>query len=309
MDFELNDTERMLVDTLERFSAEAPAEAAAQWAQCVEMGWHAASLSEAAGGFGLGGGGAALIARALGAGLSPLDWGRDAFLPALLLSRLAAVQPRAGTALAAFLAGETRVTMLTAAADGTVALPLSPAPDLALILVDAGQELIWWDAPAAVEHTVTRVDGTRFAHCALPQSPRLALDAALTRELRAAAQVVAAADRLGAMAQLFAMTLEYCRTRHQFGRPLSAFQALQHRLVDMSIACDETEALVLAAAMALSNGRADAARLAAGAWLRARDLGQHVGEEAIQLHGGIGMTDECRVGHYVKRLMARAPVL
>jgi alkylation response protein AidB-like acyl-CoA dehydrogenase len=78
---------------------------------------------------------------------------------------------------------------------------------------------------------------------------------------------------------------------------------LQHRLVDMFVALEEARALSMAAAMAATAARADAARLAAAAWDCARRTGAKIAEEAIQMHGGIGMTEECRVGAYVKRIL------
>jgi alkylation response protein AidB-like acyl-CoA dehydrogenase len=307
MDFELNDTERMLSDTLDRFALNAASETGTHWQQCLDMGWHIASVSEELGGFGLGLNGPVLVARSLGGLLSPLDWARDAVLPAVLLAGLSPDDPRAVLALDGFLAGTLKPVVVAADARNCVSLP--GAVDLALVLTDGGTRLIWLEQPDLTGAETISVDGEKTVSIPLPDAPGQALPKDLTDRLRTAAHVVAAADRLGAMEKAFAMTLDYCRTRHQFGRPLSGFQALQHRLVDMSIACDETEALVLAAAMAATGERADAMRLATAAWTRAHDLGQRLGEEAIQLHGGIGMTEECDVGRYVKRLMARRPIL
>lgn len=260
MDFELNETERMLVDTLARFAQDAGAmDAAEQSAHGRRMGWHGAPIPEELGGFGMGMVGPMLVAEHLGAALSPLCWQRDAVLPAIALVALA----RAGQdgPLARFIEGE------------------------AIGFADGG----------------LRLDGAELAH---GDGPAVAAPLA---ELRAAATITAAADHLGAMQQLFAMTLEYSRTRQQFGRPLSSFQALQHRLVDMFVAVEETRALVMAAAMAASESRADAPHLAAAAWDKARTRGQQIAQEAIQLHGGIGMTAECRVGDYVKRMLRNTP--
>ncbi|AJE46111.1 Acyl-CoA dehydrogenase [Celeribacter indicus] len=307
MDFELNDTERMLSDTLDRFALSAATETGAHWQHCLDMGWHIASVSEELGGFGLGLNGPVLVARSLGGLLSPLDWARDALLPAILLAGLSPDDPRAAQALDDFLAGTLKPVVAAADAENRVSLPKTV--NLALALTDGGTRLIWMEQPELTGAETISVAGEETVSIPLPDAPGLALSKDLTDRLRTAAHVVAAADRLGAMEKAFAMTLDYCRTRHQFGRPLSGFQALQHRLVDMSIACDETEALVLAAAMAATGDRPDAMRLATAAWARASDLGQRLGEEAIQLHGGIGMTEECEVGCYVKRMMARQPIV
>ncbi|PTQ66472.1 acyl-CoA dehydrogenase [Celeribacter persicus] len=309
MDFELNDTERMLCDTLDRFAMTAPSETGTHWQHCVDMGWHIASVSEELGGFDLGLNGPVLVARSLGGMLSPVDWAREAVLPALLLTGLSLKEPRAVQALEGFLTGTLRVVVAVADAKNRVVLPAALPVDLLLVLTEEGTRVLWQEQPEMTGVEKKSVDGEQTVSIRLSEASGQALSKDLTDRLRTAAHVVAAADRLGAMEKAFAMTLDYCRTRHQFGRPLSGFQALQHRLVDMFIACDETEALVLAAAMAATGERSDAMRLATAAWTRACDLGQSLGEEAIQLHGGIGMTEECDVGRYVKRMMARRPVL
>ncbi len=118
------------------------------------------------------------------------------------------------------------------------------------------------------------------------------------------------AEALGIMSMLNSLTVEYSKTRQQFGTPISSFQALQHRMVDMFIACEQTKSM-------LYRGLCDANDIAANPEMDNTELlksvhalkatvakfGRKVGEEAIQLHGGIGMTDELNIGHYVKRLM------
>ena len=309
MNFELNETEKMLSDTLDRFVLDAPAGDLAQWTHCVDMGLQGASVPEEIGGFGLGLNGGMLVARSLGTMLSPLDWGRDSVLPATLLAQMAPNDAKAADALEAFLQGEIRVAVLQEDSEQCINLPAIPSVGLALILRAAGTELIWLDASEVDGQADTLIDGQKVIRVSVKDMPSQVLPEHIKESLKTSARVMAAADRLGAMEKAFSMTLDYCRTRQQFGRPLSAFQALQHRLVDMSIACDEVQSIVFAAAMAVNAEKSDASRLASAAWERALDLGQKVGEEAIQLHGGIGMTEECDVGHYVKRMMVRRPLL
>lgn len=309
MDFELNETEQMLSDTLDRFAMNAPTNPSAQWVDCVEIGLQGVSVPEEIGGFGLGLNGGMLVARTLGTILSPLHWSRDVVLPATLLEQLAPNDAKATHALNAFLRGEIRVAVLHEDTEQRVPLPSVPAVDLALIIINSGTELIWLDTFEMAGQEDRLIDGQNVVWISVRDLRSQPLPEHTKVSLQSADRVLAAADRLGAMETAFAMTLDYCRTRQQFGRPLSAFQALQHRLVDMSIACDEVESIVLAASMAVSAERHDAKRLAYAAWERAHDLGQMVGEEAIQLHGGIGMTEECDVGKYVKRMMVRHPVL
>jgi len=111
------------------------------------------------------------------------------------------------------------------------------------------------------------------------------------------------ANALGAMETLLAQTLEYCKTREQFGVAIGSFQALQHRMVDMFASCENTKSLLYRAVCAADADNPDALRSLLALKVMVGRAGRHVGEEAIQLHGGMGMTDELSVGFYVKRLM------
>ena len=118
---------------------------------------------------------------------------------------------------------------------------------------------------------------------------------------RAAAAV--SAEALGIMQALHDATLAYAKTREQFGRAIGSFQALQHRMVDMMIACEETRSLVLVAAMKINDtDMAERRRAVSAAKVKVGEAGRLVGQEAIQIHGGMGMTDELIVGHWFKRL-------
>ena len=114
-----------------------------------------------------------------------------------------------------------------------------------------------------------------------------------------------AAEAVGSMDRLTELTCEYIATRKQFGVAIGSFQVLQHRVADMRIAVEQTRALALmAAAHAGSTDRAQRRRAASAAKAMAGKCGRHVGEQATQLHGGMGMTDEMACGHYFKRLTA-----
>lgn len=110
------------------------------------------------------------------------------------------------------------------------------------------------------------------------------------------------AEALGIMDVLRETTLEYLKTRQQFGRPLGSFQALQHRAVDMLIACEEMRSLTLMATLGLDGSAAERRRAVSAAKAHVGRAGRKVGQEAVQLHGGMGVTDELKVGHYFKRL-------
>jgi alkylation response protein AidB-like acyl-CoA dehydrogenase len=110
------------------------------------------------------------------------------------------------------------------------------------------------------------------------------------------------AEACGAMAMVTQMTVDYLKTRQQFGQPLSKFQVLQHRLVDMSVSGEEARSIVHAALQAMDEGAKDAHRTIAMAKVQTCRAARFVGGQAIQLHGGMGMTDELAIGHYYKRL-------
>jgi len=110
------------------------------------------------------------------------------------------------------------------------------------------------------------------------------------------------AEAAGAMAAVTEQTVEYLKTREQFGQPLSKFQVLQHRLVDMSISTEESRAATHGALKAYDDGAPDAQSKIWKAKVQMAKSARYVGGQAIQLHGGMGMTDELAVGHYYKRL-------
>ncbi|MEO9611848.1 MAG: acyl-CoA dehydrogenase family protein [Nitratireductor sp.] len=110
-------------------------------------------------------------------------------------------------------------------------------------------------------------------------------------------------DAVGAMEAVLTLTRDYVGTRRQFGRSIVENQVVQHRLADMFGALEEASALTEMTAMRLAEGEEGAARTVAGTAARVFALMRFVGEQGIQLHGGIGMTDEYPVGHYYKRLL------
>jgi len=114
--------------------------------------------------------------------------------------------------------------------------------------------------------------------------------------------IAVCAEAVGAMAAVTQITVDYLKTRKQFGQLLSQFQVLQHRLVDMSVTTEEARALVHAALQAIDDGDRQAHQAIWKAKVKTAQCARFVGGQAIQLHGGMGMTDELIVGHYYKRL-------
>ncbi len=111
------------------------------------------------------------------------------------------------------------------------------------------------------------------------------------------------AEAVGAMQSMQDLTLEYLKTRKQFGRPIGSFQVLQHRSVDMLVAVEQARSMAMfAAVMAAEENPIERRKAISAAKVQIGRSGRHVGQEAIQLHGGIGMTNEYAVGHYFKRV-------
>ena len=111
------------------------------------------------------------------------------------------------------------------------------------------------------------------------------------------------AEAVGTMQVMHDTTLDYLKTRKQFGRTIGSFQVLQHRSVDMLVALEQARSMAMfAAVMASEENPIERKRSIAAAKVQIGRSGKHIGQEAIQLHGGIGMTQEYSVGHSFKRM-------
>ncbi|MEW6371693.1 MAG: acyl-CoA dehydrogenase family protein [Pseudomonadota bacterium] len=111
------------------------------------------------------------------------------------------------------------------------------------------------------------------------------------------------AEALGAMEAIFEATLEYLKTRQQFGAPIGKFQALQHRMADMYIHLEQARSMAMLAAVKLgSQDAAERRRAVSAAKYRINQAARFIGQQAVQLHGGMGVTDELPAAHYFKRL-------
>jgi pimeloyl-CoA dehydrogenase small subunit len=111
-----------------------------------------------------------------------------------------------------------------------------------------------------------------------------------------------AAEAVGAMRVLLDATVEYSKTRKQFGVPIGKFQVLQHRMVDMFIQAEQSASIALMVTLKLGDSEAERKKAASAAKVQVGRAGRFVGQQAVQIHGGMGMTDELNVGHYFKRL-------
>ena len=169
--------------------------------------------------------------------------------------------------------------------------------------------LVAGDAPGLSVRGYPTADGLRAGEVTLDNTPAQGVLGEMGGGLATVEEVVdraiaaVSAEAVGLMGTLNEMTLEYIKTREQFGQPIGRFQVLQHRMVDMFIAHEEAKSMAMMAAMRIDEDDADARKKAmSAAKVQIGKSARFVGQQSIQLHGGIGMTDEYAAGHYFKRL-------
>jgi alkylation response protein AidB-like acyl-CoA dehydrogenase len=173
--------------------------------------------------------------------------------------------------------------------------------------------LLRHDAAGLTRRAYPTFDGSRAAQIVL-NNARVSAEALLGPEHNAYATLEHAIDRgiaalcaeaVGAMDALVAQTLEYLKTRKQFGVAIGTFQALQHRMVDMFIAAEQARSITMLATLKVNAREARERRRAiAAAKSLVGQSARFVGQQAVQLHGGMGVTDELPISHYFKRLAA-----
>ena len=285
----------------------------ATWAQMCEMGWPGLRLPEDSGGSALGMSEYCAIAEELGAALAP-----EPLISVAMAASVLAATPHASAILSGaqiiIPAWQERPNTLDTQGDTTTAggrangrktfIPMAAGADAFLVSSRDGLALIARDAPGA-ELTIERTqDGGNFGTLSLTNTACTPIQGDLAPALEEAT-LATAAYLLGAMDRVFAMTIEYLKTRVQFGKPIGSFQALQHRAADLKIQVALTRASVESVAAALDAGLTGPARLAAvsRAKARASDSAMLVCRQAIQLHGGIGYTDEADPGLFLRKAM------
>ena len=166
------------------------------------------------------------------------------------------------------------------------------------------------DAPGVTVQGYPTQDGQRAAEIALSdvdvaETALLGRDGeglALVEHAVDIAIAALAAEAVGAMDETLAMTVDYLKTRKQFGVPIGSFQALQHKAVDMMIAGEQARSMALYAAMMADSPPAERRAAMAAAKVQINRSARFVGQTAVQLHGGIGVTMEYKLGHLFKRL-------
>jgi alkylation response protein AidB-like acyl-CoA dehydrogenase len=170
-------------------------------------------------------------------------------------------------------------------------------------------------APGVSVSQYRTLDNLRVADVKLA-GVRVGADALLGREGRGFeladevvdyATALVCAEAVGAIRYAHDATLEYLKTRRQFGVPIGSFQALQHRMVDILIAYEQAKSIACLACVKVDSADADERRRAvSAAKIKIADACRHVSQEAVQLHGGMGMTEELKISHTFRRLTSIA---
>lgn len=338
----------MLVDSARRFLSERHstqriramrADAAgidrALWQEMADLGWLGICVPEAQGGSGLNPAHAAHLARILGGALLCEPFVQAGLLPTVLLAKFPEAEAMltdaiSGARLFTFawqerageLESEASETLVTGASANALVsgvkrfVPWATAADVLLVTasLDGELALVAIDRAAAHVSGTTQVDGAPSGEVRLAKARGHLLGTGRMVEQACArglllARLGVAAELVGLSSAVLGITAEYLRTRVQFGKPIGAFQALQHRLVDHYNQVRLADASVSAAARALA-ATPDAAEVAvSGAKARASEVAELVTAGAIQLHGAIGYTDEHDIGLYLKGALRRGATL
>ncbi len=310
------------------------------WSSLAELGLLGLPFAEAEGGFGGGPVETALVMEAFGRGLVIEPYFASVVLCGALLRHGASAEQRA--ALTAGLASGDRVLAYAQAErqsrfalndiktiarqdgagwriDGQKGLVLhGDSADTLLVSarVSGGERdrdgiglfRVEGEAPGVVRQGYPTQDGMRAAEITFENAEAIALGEpgrALPAMERAEDEAIAAlcAEAVGLMTVMHEMTVDYLKTRKQFGRAIGENQALQHRAVDMYVALEQARSMSLyATMMAGADDETERRRAIHAAKVQIGQSGRHIGHEAVQLHGGIGMTMEYAVGHYFKRM-------
>jgi alkylation response protein AidB-like acyl-CoA dehydrogenase len=285
------------------------------WDQICELGWPGLRVDEAKGGSGLGMQEYCALAEELGVGLVPEPLVQAAMAACVL----------EGGALADLLSGrriflpawQERANSLdavgaTVLADGRangrkMFVPMAAGADAFLVSGQGGLGLVARDAPGVALDIERTQDGGHYGTLTLVDAPFTPVAGSMALAIEEAA-LATSSYLLGVMERALEITLDYLRTRQQFGRPIGSFQSLQHRAADLKIQVALTRASVESAAATLDSVAPAPLRLAAvsRAKARAAEASLLVTRQAIQLHGGIGYTDEADIGLYLRKAMVLA---
>jgi hypothetical protein len=294
------------------------------WGRLAEMGVLGLPFSEDDGGMGAGPAEVSVVAEEFGRVIAPEPFVEAVVLAGGLVAALGSDEQKkeilgglsSGELVPAFAwsdptGGEAGVTVDGETLSGVKEPVLNAGRADVLVVFAEGQ--LFQVLPADVELTsYSSYDGGRAARVAFDKTPAIPLgeggDATeATKDVIAAATIAYCHEALGAMDSALNLTTDYLTTRKQFGLTLNRFQALTFRAADMYTSLELTRSIVTWATMVLADPDTDAEQkreAASRAKLQVSKAGRHIGQEAIQLHGGIAMTAEYTVGHLTARLTA-----
>ncbi|MGH8517674.1 MAG: acyl-CoA dehydrogenase family protein, partial [Panacagrimonas sp.] len=294
------------------------------WPMVLDLGWLLVGVPEESGGLGQGFAGACAFHEEIGRHLNGV-----AYLPAMLAVE-AAARASAPTLRARWLERATsgvRITAPLAASHVSVSAAVRLSGSASAVLsADAAEHVLLWSddsdlvvllplAQAGVERvhrptwdTTRRLFDLRLTDVAIDSDQVLASGAeaqALSRRLAVQRDFALAADAIGGAGALLEKTVEYLQTRRQFGRPLALFQSLKHRCADLKTMVSAAEALLSDGLWRVGEqlSTPEAEMLGRGAKAYAVSVYARVAEEAVQLHGGIGMTAEHPCHLFLKRAL------
>jgi alkylation response protein AidB-like acyl-CoA dehydrogenase len=284
------------------------------WCELGSLGLFAFLLPERAGGMGGRPQDAMIVAEELGRALAitPLA---ESILGAADLVALYGSEAQLDRWIRPVLAGE----MLLALAQGDVALQdgrlvgrcaharWGAEADALVVTSATAVHIVRRDTENLAIHPVRLADGSLAATVDLAGCPgeEIALPEGALASTLASAQLGYVAELAGAMDLLLAQTLDHVRQRHQFGAPIATFQVVQHRLARMAIALEQARSMLLKAAV-MERDDPDFGRGVLAAKAFVADAAQRLAEDAVQLHGGMGVTDELAVGRGLRRVTVLA---
>jgi alkylation response protein AidB-like acyl-CoA dehydrogenase len=319
MRLEPSEEQNMLRDTVARFLADRGEAAAigaapmssADWRDMAGLGVFDFLMPERAGGMGGGSDDTMIVAEVLGRGLAITPFGEGIIGAADLIARYGddmlvqrfVVPVMVGEATVALTVGPVReqAGRISGSFDFVRWAPQASA----LVVLDGDTLYVAALGPEAAALVPRRLaDGTPAACVTLTdcEVAAIALPPGAAETALAMVDLAHAAEMTGAMALLYAQTADYAATRRQFGAAIGTFQAVQHKLARMFVALEQSRSLTIKAA---ATGRDDPGfvRAARSAKAYVADAAQRLAEEAVQLHGGIGVTDELPVGRGLRRVM------
>jgi alkylation response protein AidB-like acyl-CoA dehydrogenase len=307
MNFDYNEEQQLLADSVRRYlqkeydfdKRKASVDkgwSEPVWAAFAEMGLTGLPLSPDYGGFGGGAVDLMSVTEAFGEALVVEPY-QPTMLAALLISR-SDNEDQKRAILPAVAEGKMRLAFATGER-GVIGAPMAGK-----VVLARGNEVVI-GKPSIVKAYRT-VDDLAAADIRLDNAEKLKVDKAALEEVLDFGAALSCAEAVGAMKFACDTTLEYLKTRKQFGVPIGAFQALQHRMVDMFIAHEQARSMAcLACSKVDSHENADdRARAVSAAKIKIADSARHVSQESVQLHGGMGMSEELKVSHTFRRLTA-----